>query len=235
MLKVKPAIYTKLTDRVGTLFERMKAAHEIAFTKQEVVELIYPVEQREIMLRAGEWLETGYSYFPRSVTVECSDPAGLLYVSYTNDKGAPLPSKNCALQRDVPPELQARFDQWLSEYVEVSRAFGLVDKVFEKLWEKCDTPEQLRYMWPAVLTLCSVKEDERLKQFGEGLREFRPPRKMPFLSPEMREACRETAATVTAAALLPADIAIDKLGDVRLSFSRRGQWEHRGVGLYDGK
>jgi hypothetical protein len=102
----------------------------------------------------------------------------------------------------APAHLLERLEKYISSVYEAELAFGKVNAIFNWLNDNCRNKEQVRYLWPVILTILSNTNDIALQGIADDLRAVKPSRNIPTLHPEVRKLCHETAGIVTAATLL---------------------------------
>jgi hypothetical protein len=200
----------EITAQIGALKSRMLAAVQIGLTHAEGQSLFTPAEHREILARAPmlSTCHDGYHMVESPWSFRYGDGPELdadlvLGLGFQTHKGvpAPLPPLHPARQRDVSPELVEKVNTWVQAFMEIQKKFILAAHVFTRLNQVCETPEQVRYLWPPVLSLIRAG---CLSDLADKLTPFCAPATLPSLSPELREAIRDAAGTVTAAQLLDA-------------------------------
>ncbi len=70
-----------------------------------------------------------------------------------------------------------RLEDWVIGRVEQNFEISRADLLLNYLNNNCETPSQIRYLWPSILALCSLdKANEKLVEFGDKLRELKSPR-----------------------------------------------------------
>lgn len=198
---IPPRVYGAIDKTIEALRDRMIAHLRPNLTYEDFLRLFVAPDEREICRLAPTVCNL---YQTRSAAVPNALGLPLLSLHMDDSKGtsAPLIPKNLAIQDDAPSELVARITPWVIERLSIGTDFGLVKVVLARLDHECTGgPSQLRYMWPSILSLCSL--DENLTPFADAIRGLRQPKSIPSLPPEWRDACRQSAATIAAALLLP--------------------------------
>ena len=90
--------------------------------------------------------------------------------------------------------------------------YGRIKQLFEHLNVLCAVPAQVKFLWPSIEVLASIAEEKNKDvpisdKLNSGTR-----KSLPFVSPELREACRETATTIAMWQMLPDAPPRDTLG-----------------------
>jgi hypothetical protein len=101
--------------------------------------------------------------------------------------GFPLNSKIAA---SAPDYLVTQLMELCKRRAEISLQYGLVMKTLNELNEICTTPGQVSFLWPTVSVIASQVDD--LKNLPLNVKS----KSLPSVSPGLRAACRETAATI---------------------------------------
>jgi len=192
----------QLRENITTLKQRMGRLNRLSFTHDEFLALFAPVEDHDILKRAAEVANVTASggsalcmFKHHGVTGEAVQ---MMFV--VSADGAPLMPRNTTVLRNAPKELVDRLVTWANREIEVAMQFSRAENLIYWLNNHCDTKDQVRFIWPTILALCSVREGT--VQLADKIREFKPARKLPTLPMEVRAACRETAGTIATALLL---------------------------------
>lgn len=210
MKKLNNYAFGKLTASLETsidvLFERVRCTlKKPVVTYEELLRLIAPEDHIDVLMRARQIGDIG-SYVGNETTdrLICRHRGTNIGVRFeVNGPNAPIIPRRCLWLDHFPcnRDLVAALVASAKEHADVSIDWGYVKMVFKYLNQECDTPQQLRYIWPSVLGLMSLNDD--LGVVRQELMHNVVPRKLPTLLPEVRALCKTTAATVTMALMLP--------------------------------
>lgn len=118
---------------------------------------------------------------------------------------------------------------WLEQRLIIGRRFGTARHVLNWLRNNCDTGHQVRYMFPAVMHLCSHAHNERLDKWIDKYGAYRPCRHTPAVSPELKRAIQGSAALLTASVLMGDDVAQETAGFVSIDAYDLPSFEIEGV------
>ncbi|MGE0677820.1 hypothetical protein [Pseudolabrys sp.] len=184
----KYALYKNLE----TLKRRWLALHRCTITQDQFADLFLRSEIREAFRVAMAGAERGIETV--CVTADVSS------VHVTLLGRAIVPEGRLTLQDDTPEDLKKSMVDAIARQRETLIDFEKSKKLLEMLDRKCSTPQQVRYLWPAVQSLCFGEDLENLKaRIGV----HKAPRTPVSVPPEIRELCRYTSGIITAASILP--------------------------------
>ncbi len=87
--------------------------------------------------------------------------------------------------------------------VAIRRDWGLVKGLFDWLHDNMSTPKDIRFVWPSILTIMNASDSYTVNSLAERLAPMpkRPPSVVLPLG--VRQACRETSATLAMVSMLP--------------------------------
>ena len=102
------------------------------------------------------------------------------------------------LQEDAPEETRRKFNEAVSAQVAVFQQYQRVYQVMHKLDAICSSPSHMRFFWPAIEVLASHaaardQKDTLLKAIQANSK-----LPVPRISPQLRQACQDTSAVITA-------------------------------------
>jgi hypothetical protein len=185
----KYALYRNLE----TLKSRWIALHRCTITQDQYADLFLHSSIREafrvVMAKAERGVE--------DIMYVAADVGS---VRVTLSGRAIAPEGYLTLQDDTPEDLKNLVVDAIAKQRETLIDFEKSKKLLELLDCKCSTPGQVRYLWPAVQSLCFGEDLEHLKaRIGV----HKAPRTPISVSPEIRELCRYTSGIITAASILP--------------------------------
>jgi len=93
------------------------------------------------------------------------------------------------------PDFADKINTWIEQHKRHVYERALCWWVVEHLCKVCSNWQQVRYLWPTVLLLCSKRE--QLKEIADSVRDFKAPRSVPALEPAARNALIEATAILT--------------------------------------
>jgi hypothetical protein len=194
-----------LSRCIETLHARMRSLNRLGFTHDEFLALFAPKEHWEILKTASDVADvkaTGGDHLGNfrhhALTAEDAD----MYFDVNGD-GAPLMPRNHTILKKAPKELLDRLATWVNREIEVAYGFSRTAALIQWLDANCATRQQIRFIWPSIVTLCSLMIDTA--ELGDRLREFKPCKALPHMPPEVRAACKSTAGVIATAMLLPVE------------------------------
>lgn len=198
---------SRIEDAISTLCNRVKCTLKTpTITYREMLQLIAPPEHVDFLLRVREIADVGRYGGRDSGQLKIASHKGKdvsVEFSVTGYEGTPA-MPNGPLWLNHFPEnraLAVELERCSREYADVAIEWGLVKTVFKYLNKHCKTVAQVRYLWPSVLGIMSVKDD--LDGLRRELTPLMVPRNLPSLPQEVRALCRQTSAIVATALLLP--------------------------------
>lgn len=200
----------KLETVIQAVGDKWERFHNVGFTHDEFLSLFAPVEHHKLLREASEIAEVEvvgggchYASFTHSKFSEVfGSPTVQLnfFVHNSAANPAPLLPRNHVVLASADPQVISKLAEWVIERGEIGFGIARVKAVLNYLDINCSTPNEVRFIWPTLLALCS--RDDELANFADKLREVRPPKSMPPLPPEVRAGVRASAGTIASAMLL---------------------------------
>lgn len=240
-----PAMHDEVLHHMYDILEAkcslMLRLKPFSMTHEEVLSLLAPEEDVELLLRASKIAEVYGSMewmtLEAPVFVDGEGAAGVSFRMRThNFKRPPLRPVHLNWQLPRHPEraeLAERVTDWLYNRYVVGRKFGMAKYVLRELNKVCTHGSQLTYLMPTISHLCrrglSPRMDTWLDRFGA----FKAIKNAPALSLPLRKATGDAAALLTSLALLGDDIPEPELGEVEIKASNmpsikfEGSWIRR--------
>jgi hypothetical protein len=198
-----PSRYYRLLEQaIVPLMTRMTNLYKIDLTHDEFLALFAPEEDHRILREAARVIATDGGWHYTDFEGALSGSVELAFkVTKVNDY-VPLMPRGTVIREDAPKQLVQRIDERLYKQIEVRLEFSRCERLLYWLNANCASTRQIRFLWPSILTLCSI--DPELEEFGNRLRELKRPSSLPVLTcPHVKAAFKLTAGTLTAASLLP--------------------------------
>jgi hypothetical protein len=193
----------QLSNVVENQLERVRSADRLVLDHDDYLSVFVPFEHRKAFMEVAQVVRTNNSQF-RIVWEHHTNCSNLRLDVDLHEVGGirhPLiyePTTYIAQSQDPLSAItHERITSWVTRRWELGVAFGRVREVLKQLDDVCHNPAQVRYYWPALLTLCKegglgdIAEKSELK-----------PGNPPPLSVGLREALRLAAGTVTAASMV---------------------------------
>jgi hypothetical protein len=192
--------------RLDELKRNTVSSNRCALTYDEYLELFVDEHVRATCVDLAQYVENTTHGGAFSFGLPNGDRGG--FFLYLHDVGGlkhPLVPRNIRFNYGGEKELVCRVTSWVNWRWEIMVAFGRTQLVLEMLNEICKTPAQVRYYFPAVLTLISSEYPDLLEKTNQ-----KPKTPPPPLPIALRHACRHASATITASTLIePGDGSID--------------------------
>jgi hypothetical protein len=187
---------------IVVLHERMKRLNPLGFTHDEYLALFAPKEHWEPLKLGAEMSTSGASGGRHYGSLKHGTLTGELaeIVFDVAADGAPLMPRNTAVLMNAPKELLYRLVTWANREIEVGLQFAAAAALMDWLNVNCATKDQMRFLWPSVVTLCGM--NECTADLTERLREFKAPKHLPAIPAEVKAACRMTSGIIAGASLL---------------------------------
>lgn len=128
----------------------------------------------------------------------------VMFTVNIKDSYAPLLPRCDVVRPDAPEHVMSKLTNWVVTTAQNNMEVNRVSRLLWWLHNNCQGASQVRYLWPSIITLCSMDEtNENLQNFANRLRELRRPQSLPSMPPEVRDAFKKTASIVAALSLLP--------------------------------
>jgi len=197
--------YQTLRYSINTLHERVKRLNKPpTFTFDEFLALMAPPDHWPILKQAAEvsTVSAGGGYHSVDFRSPKLAPASgvNIYFHLKPDDNPPLIPRGTSVLPSAPSEITDRLVEWANKEIEVARVFKKATQLLEWLNSNMETKNQVRFVWPVILTICSVSESTA--DLADRIREFKPQRSLPFMPTEVRKACAETSGMLTSASML---------------------------------
>jgi hypothetical protein len=205
MAQSPTARYTCELDRaIDTLRERMKRLNRVQFTHDEFLALFAPKEHWDILKTAADVADITAAGGLHVSEYTNGSPVGEMTISFVvSAAAAPLMPRNKSVLPHAPKELIDRLDAWVAVEIEIGYGFARAKALLSWLEANCTTKDQMRFLWPSLLALCSLRP--YLADLGDRIQEFKPQRSLPEMPMEVRAACKSTSGIIASAMMLPAE------------------------------
>jgi hypothetical protein len=194
------AVMDAFNGATKVLFNRVISYNQPPFTQEDILTLLVPESDRDVLRRAPIVGADNY------MTNTCGPQWRTIYLEielrHLPNTARPLAPRSPILQEDAPQELINRMDEWVHRRRAIGLEFARVDQVVKHLNGVCKLPSQVRYAWPSIVALASM--NEFTQQIGRNLTTFKRPRSLPPIH-DIRESLQKASATVSSALLLADD------------------------------
>lgn len=176
-----------------TLFNRVTSFFECSLTHTEVEEMVVRPEHLALLREANQIVNPDNKTMfhnvavgipmasvetPVRVHLNSKNGFSFLLPSYADTRPAFVPS---------PSETLSRIQKWLAHRIEVGIEWGRVEDVFDYLNNVCETPQQMRFYFPGLVTLMVNSGDDPTIKLGNKLRTARTPTNFISLNREQKE------------------------------------------------
>lgn len=203
---IKPYVVTHLKGAADIFGWRMMQLQPFHMTHDECLHLVAPSFHHELLKMAASVadLRAGVGDMPVGIP-RIIDGVDTPYIDLrmrTHEGNEPPLRPRAPLWQACKPEIQQKVIDWATHHLVTGRKTETVKWVLDWLVEKCDTGAQVRYLWPAVLHLASVSDDEAVVKWTEKYGPRTTPRSLPRVSPEMRKLLGDTSEWCAQAVLL---------------------------------
>jgi hypothetical protein len=209
--------YLAIVGELGKMFDHHRGFQECPLTHDDFMRLVIAEADYDIVKRARDMFDSyslyGSAHAAFSVRVDERDNVALDLIQI-----APVsffvPKYAKKLAASAPPELIDVLVGYVRERLDLSRQYGRVREVLRQLATSCDSPAQVRFLFPAISLIVERITDEaqrtRLhRKLSSNSRKLLPP-----VPPGLRAACRESATTIAMWQMLPTDAPAQRPGSV---------------------
>jgi len=197
-----------LHNALNEVKARLNNLHQISFTHEEYLAMFAPEDDHRILKEASKVAHVGsgggqfgMDFKSHRFAAFGSNEVGLNFTIHEIEGWAPLMHRNTKILRDAPVHLVARLEDWVLASVEHNFEVSRASSLLSFLDENCETPRQVRYLWPSILALCAMNESTM--EFGDKLRPLKVPRALPAMDDYVKAAFKRTAGIIAGASLLP--------------------------------
>lgn len=201
-----PKMEAHIHNAIDSLRRRVLRTMKLpTITYRELLQLIAPEDHIELLMTARKVADIG-RYVARTTNTRVylrhrNYNIGVTF-EFNGDEQPVMPRVPIWLDhfpcnRDLVMELGACG----REFADIAIDWDEVSSVFNYLNHTCSNPAQVRYLWPAIGGILSMREE--LAGWRSQLSQHVLPKSLPTLPVKVRQLCRKTAATVAVALMLP--------------------------------
>jgi hypothetical protein len=191
-----------ISEAILSLYVRMQHTNALELSHQDLLDLFVPKCDHDVLLRIRHI--SSETFLDRNLQVNwCvpERPKGLTFLMHnTADKKHPAAPKKLNWFGSEHKAIVTRIDSWLERRLALGVDYSRIQQVFGILNERCSSPQQVKFLWPSIVSLCKMNDATR--EIAYGMEAARTPASIPTLSPELRSACRKTAGAIAVANLL---------------------------------
>jgi len=215
-----------MEQRLNVLKKRMVGLIPFDLTHQECIRLVAPSDHIDILTNAATYADVRsdekwmWLHVPAVVDGE-SHLRVNLHMRTHAQKEPPLRPRAPYWQLPTEPGAMAAGEKviaWATKRLELGRRFGIAQHVLYKLAVDCGTGTEIRYLWPAVMYLCSNCDPEnRVGKWAEKHAAYKPVRYAPQVSPQLKRMIQDSSALLTSAVLIGEDAQPLEHGEVEIS------------------
>lgn len=222
MRHVRTNPFNQLTDQhirnaISSLKARyMSSAPAVNVTREDIFFAFVKPEHQELARIASDVFDTRYisaSFTVRHFYIELGRSADFTlprYAGKIDTYNMEDPHTRSVIKR------LTEYGAWVKD---AEQKFKNIYTVFERLCDLCKLPTQVRFYWPALLSLMEQipKDAPPMVMRADALRDFKVPSALPRIPQELRELCVSTATTIAMALLLPKNIERNDEIEVRIN------------------
>lgn len=215
-------VLIEMSKRIEVYKNRMVDLIPFEMTHQECIRLIAPSEHISMLIEAAKVADIKMSedwmmlMVPGTIDGEVSC-AVQLFMRTHGQKEPPLRPRTPFWQTPVDRAMSVAGEKiiaWLTKRFELGRRFGTALHVLNQLDSICESGTQMRYLFPAVLQLCTVGKNIRMDRWMEKHAVYKPVRYAPVVSPQLKGAIQDASAVLTSAVLMGDDVQGIEQGEV---------------------
>jgi hypothetical protein len=225
------ATLTNLQANVRSLYYKRLSLARLNLTHEEMIQTFVTAEARQIFRDVMPYQAS----YPYTHELDWVMPAHEIVKThlrvYDRGFGAPPVPRNIRVQPDASQEAVEKINFWISNGGDVSRDFGRVMCVLEKLNALC-SKQTMRYYWPSIIAICS--ESDHTKAFAQELQQLKTPTSPKPLPRGLLLACKTTSETIATAKLIPEDMKRPEDGEVTLEVAAGRTFQEPDLGTFHG-
>lgn len=201
-----------LLQSISTMYDHHERLERCPVTADDLMSLYVKPEDHDVCRRAKDLFDSLYGGRSLMSRAQINDSVVEFSVALGKDVPFLLPNYARAILDTSSNESRVRLIDWVAERYQLSMTYGRIKQLFEHLNVLCAVPAQVKFLWPSIEVLASIAEEKNKDvpisdKLNSGTR-----KSLPFVSPELREACRETATTIAMWQMLPEPPPRDTLG-----------------------
>ena len=197
------ANFSSIRSTLDTLLIRMCRANvPPSITSTELISMFAPPDVQHILTEAPKVCAIGKYWRDSDVSYPFEHKGAKFVVTFeVTGADRPLLPKDPVLQPNVDLTIVEAVKEWGFERMDIGWRFGKLGQALNKLDDICNSPRQVRYLWPSIIALCRLAKLDELIEKMEG----RAPANIPSIPGPLRLALQEGAGLIAAASLLEND------------------------------
>lgn len=206
MASLPTRVVDALKDATSVVNCRMSWLHQFEMTHRECLQLVAPPEHIDLLISATEWANVNTYESSMEVkipaTVDGVDHPEISLTMRTHAGQEPPIRPRAPRWRAAPPEVQLKAIKFAEHQLAVDRLTSLTKHIIEWMEDKCETGQQVRYLWPSIMHLCKLSGSEHVQRWVDKFGAYRAVKSAPHVPLYMRKAIQQTSELLTKAALL---------------------------------
>jgi|SRR5579859_1592191 len=206
----KENIFPTIQSKLATLRDRMTDHNIPDITAEDMLRLVCDDRTYDIINTAQDVIHVNWC--GSSMTLLWTAPkVGVFPITVTllGNKRLPAPKHPYPI-RERQPEVAAKIDDWLVRQYNIKRGYSRAFKIFEMLNNACDSPEQIKYVWPSALALTrfaydtcdDTKKCARLETMVNRMESFKTLKTAPSLPKVIWQPMRDAATWIASALIM---------------------------------
>jgi hypothetical protein len=198
--------YFAFRRNIHSMYSQHERFEQCTLTHDDVMELFVEPQDRLALRNASHLFHIenlpARAEFTEITPHKLAQSAVTYKVTLTGHRDFGLPKYARSIQPHANAELVQRLLGTANAKLQLSMEYKLVEQTLEALNEVCNTPGQMAFFWPSIFVI--MEQPWGRADFSAKLREDlrKTPKKIPGMSPELRQACQETALTLAAYQML---------------------------------
>lgn len=199
--------YAIIYNALNQLSSRFLDNFPCPLTPDEVQEMVIKSEHRELAAHANALYNPDSRIQDFNISIAVPTQYGNVGVTLHNRNGHRFLFPHYLKGNNFTPEASPTLDKiqnWLKDRIRNGLEWGLVRDVFDYLNDACETPQQLRFYFPGVVTLMMNTKDDAILSLANKLRTTRIPSEYISMTPQIKEALAQANATLALVQLIGA-------------------------------
>lgn len=221
---IRSQVQSTMKQRADAFGLRMLQLQPFDMSHDECLHLLAPTYHHEILKTAATVAElspASHAYITVRVPYTLDgveNPTFDLTMRTHAGKEPPLRPRSPTWQ-PCDLAIQKKVTDWGEHYLRTMRMTATVRWIVERLSEICDTGHQVRYVWPAILHLCSDTSCEDTRKWAQKYAARTVPRAVPQITPAFRKILMD-ASEWCAQAVLLSEIKGQEHGEVTINYDK---------------
>lgn len=205
-----PAIHDKVVEdlcaRVQTMLTRHMCLAHFHMTHRECLETIARPDHIDALMSLAdvakvpvyaEWVQVATPF-----ELDGTENLRVQFYMRTHESKLPPLLPRFASWRYPGTSITARVADWMNTRLVNGRLAATTQEIIKHLSHSCDSGQQIRYMYPAILHLAALSDHDRTKAWVAKFGAHKAVKSTPPVEPFWRKAMIETSTWLTQASLL---------------------------------